>query len=60
MPRTSPDTLTLDFAVKPFLFDGQARNLSQKTLYNYEQQLGWFVSFVGAQGIHRLNDIQPV
>jgi hypothetical protein len=39
MHRKASDPLSLDFALKVFLLDGQARNLSPKTLAAYEEQL---------------------
>lgn len=55
--RTPSDQLTLDFALKMFLLDGQARNLSPKTFATYEKQIAWFSDFAQTQEIQSLADV---
>ncbi len=58
MAQKALDSLTPEFALKVFVLDGQARNLSLKTLTTYEQQLTWFIDFARGQGVDYLADVR--
>ena len=59
MSHRTTDQLTLVLALKVFLLDGQARNLSEKTLRTYEQQLTWFIDYVDSLVITHIGDVRP-
>ena len=59
MSQNTLNQLTLDFALKVWLLDCEARKLSPKTITTYEEQLKWFFEFARGDGIDRLADVQP-
>lgn len=47
--------------VQEFLFDCQVRNLSPRTIHNYEKQLNYFMRYLKeAQGVEALEDLKPL
>ena len=52
--------MDLEWIVKEFLFDCQARNLSPKTVANYRKQFSYFLLFLSRdQKITTLEELQP-
>lgn len=59
MAQKAAQQLTLVFAHKLFVLDGQARNLSPKTLAVYGEQLTWFEQYAVAADVTLLSDVEP-
>lgn len=56
---SNPLTPTTGFALDVFLMDGQARNLSPRTIHGYRQQITWFQEYLALQSCHHLAEITP-
>ncbi len=53
--------MRLDMLAKEFIFDCQVRNLSPRTVRNYEKQLSYFVRYMAeAHNLDELEDLKPV
>ena len=53
--------LSMKTLVQEFLFDCQVRNLSPRTIHNYEKQLHYFTNYLKqAQGVEVLEDLRPI
>lgn len=53
--------LSMKTLVQEFLFDCQVRNLSPRTIHNYEKQLNYFMRYLKeAQGVEALEDLKPL
>ncbi len=52
--------MELEWLVKEFLFDCQARNLSHRTVENYKKQLRYFLDYLSSNhNITTLEDMKP-
>ena len=53
--------LSMKTLVQEFLFDCQVRNLSPRTIHNYEKQLNYFMRYLKeAQGVEALEELKPL
>ena len=53
--------LSMKTLVQEYLFDCQVRNLSPRTIHNYEKQLHYFTGYLKqAQGVEVLEDLRPI
>ena len=53
--------LSMKTLVQEFLFDCQVRNLSPRTIHNYEKQLNYFMRYLKeAQSVEALEDLKPL
>lgn len=60
MAQSTSKSLTFEYALKVFLLDGQTRNLSEKTLATYRQQLNWAFEFLRDSGADQLSDVTSI
>ena len=53
--------MRLDLLAKEFIFDCQVRNLSPRTVKNYEKELSYFVRYLAEEhNVEVLEDLKPI